>query len=417
MKKLLAATSIAISLVSAVILPSCDINGLNAGDSGSTGIYSSQKAIYSKFNTTASLVVTDNFNDDAVTDKLKSLSKDVNNYLGSLESSLSTSVESSYISLFNAADAGATVEIDEMTYTVLSLACDMYEFTQGYYNPAVYYSVDLYGFTPRFSNYTGYADISTKMLYDRTEEVNKTTYVTRGIEPDEHYVEIFRDLASHFGEIELKEEGGRYYAVKPDYTVEGLYGDTYSLAIDLGGIGKGYAVDAVSAIMSSYGFEYGFFEFGKSSYSIKGSRDQSGNWNMSISDPSTMGWTDFAQLELSNICLSTSGDYEKAYSIGDTTYCHIINPMTGSPIQTGIASCTITGRTSAEDDALTTALSAMGKERAVQFINENLSDMQVVMMMRNADGSCTDIITNCPDEIKVTSGRIINTVSDGKIIL
>lgn len=417
MKKLLAATCIAMSLASALILPSCDINGLNSDNSGGQNGYSSKKATYSKFNTLATLVVTDNFNDDAVTDKLLSLNEDVKAYLDSLENSLSTSVESSYVSLFNAADAGATVEIDEMTYTILSLACDMYEYTQGYYNPAVYYSVDLYGFTPRFSNYTGYADISTKMPYDRTEEVNKTTYVTRGIEPDEHYVEIFRDLASHFGEIEMKEEGGRYYAVKPDYTVEGLYGDTYSLAIDLGGIGKGYAVDAVSAIMSSYGFEYGFFEFGKSSYSIKGSRDQSGNWNMSISDPSTMGWTDFAQLELSNICLSTSGDYEKAYSIGDTTYCHIINPMTGSPIQTGIASCTITGRTSAEDDALTTALSAMGKERAVQFINENLSDMQVVMMMRNADGSCTDIITNCPDEIKVTSGRIINTVSDGKIIL
>ncbi len=406
------------SLASAVILPSCDINGLNAGNTGGQNGYSSKEAYYSKFNTIATLHVTDNFNDDAVTDKLLSIKDDVQAYLDSLESSLSTSVESSYVSLFNAADAGATVEIDEMTYTVLSLACDMYEYTQGYYNPAVYYSVDLYGFTPRFSNYTGYADISTKMPYDRTEKVNTTTYVTRGIEPDEHYVEIFRDLASHFGEIELKEEGGSYYAVKPEYTVEGLYGDTYSLALDLGGIGKGYAVDKVSAIMSDYGFEYGFFEFGRSSYSIKGSRtSENGKWNMSISDPSTMGWTDFAQIELANICLSTSGDYEKAYSVGDTTYCHIINPMTGSPIQTGIASCTITGRTAAEDDALTTALSAMGKERAVQFINENLSDMQVIIMMRNADGSCTDIITNCPQELKVLSGGIINTVSGGKIIL
>lgn len=417
MKKLLAATCIAMSLASALILPSCDINGLNSDNSGGQNGYSSKKATYSKFNTLATLVVTDNFNDDAVTDKLLSLNEDVKAYLDSLENSLSTSVESSYVSLFNAADAGATVEIDEMTYTVLSLAYNMYELTQGYYNPAVYYSVDLYGFTPRFNIYTGYADISTKMPYDRTVEVNGVTYVSCATEPDDHYVEIFRDLASHFGEIELKEEGGRYYAVKPDYTVAGLHGDTYSLALDLGGIGKGYAVDSVSGIMSERGFDYGYFEFGRSSYSIKGSRDESGKWNMSISDPSTMGWTDFAQLELSNVCLSTSGDYEKFYYIGDMRYCHIINPMTGSPIQTGVASCTIIGRTAAEDDALTTAISAMGKEKAVEFINENLSDMQVVIMMRNSDGSCTDIITNCPDEIKVTSGRIINTVSDGKIIL
>lgn len=409
MKKIFAVTCIAAVLMSAVALPSCS----NEPE------YSSMRATYSKFNTTASLVVTDDFNDSNNTQKLNDLNDDVKAYLDQLENSLSTSVGTSYVALFNAADAGATVEIDKMTYDVLSLAVDTYELTDGYYNPAVFYSVDLYGFTPRFNEYTGYADISTKMPYDRTTTVNNSLKVTRGQAPDEHYIEIFRDLASHFGELELIEEGGSYYAVKPEYTVEGLYGDTYSLALDLGGIGKGYAVDIVSGIMSDYGFEYGYFEFGRSSYSIKGSRtSENGKWSMSISDPYTMGFSDFATIDISSVCLSTSGDYEKAYALDGTTYCHIINPMTGSPIQTRVASCTIIGRTAAEDDALTTALSAMGKERAVEFINNNLSDMKVVIMMRNADGTCTDIITNCPEELTVLSGNIINTVDEhGKIVL
>ncbi len=428
MKKIFAVTCIALSAITAFSLCSCAVEGLNSqisgGNSGGSGggtqtEYSSLRATYSKFNTTASLVVTDNFNLQENNDKLRSLSDEVKAYLNQLENSLSTSVSTSCISRFNAAEAGETIEIDSLTYEVLSLAIDCYELTGGYYNPAVYYSVDLYGFTPRFNEYTGYADISTRMPYDRVVNVGNTKYVTRGTEPDEYYVAIFRDLASHFGEIQIGQNEDSYYVIKPQYTVQGLEGEEYSLALDLGGIGKGYAVDKVNAMMSEYGFEYGYFEFGRSSYAIKGSRDQStnGQWNMSISDPYTMGYSSFASIMLSSVCLSTSGDYEKAYSVGDTTYCHIINPMTGMPIQTRVASCTVIGRTAAQDDAITTAISAMGKERAVEFINDNLTDMKVVIMMRNADGTCTDIITNCAGELTVLSGAIINTVEDGKIVL
>jgi thiamine biosynthesis lipoprotein len=77
------------------------------------------------------------------------------------------------------------------------------------------------------------------------------------------------------------------------------------------------------------------------------------------------------------VCISTSGDYEQYYIIDDVRYCHIIDPTTGKPVQTGIMTATIIGGSAAEDDALTTAIMTMGKDKAIEFINTKLSDRYV----------------------------------------
>ncbi|MDE7301443.1 MAG: FAD:protein FMN transferase, partial [Clostridia bacterium] len=111
------------------------------------------------------------------------------------------------------------------------------------------------------------------------------------------------------------------------------------------------------------------------------------------------------------------GYYQAYYEIGGVRYCHIIDPATGSPIRTGAASVTVVGGSAAENDAYTTALSAMGKERAVEFINANLSDRFVIMLFIGDDGG--KIITNRPQKITVDNPDYVlaNTVLDGKIIL
>jgi thiamine biosynthesis lipoprotein len=185
----------------------------------------------------------------------------------------------------------------------------------------------------------------------------------------------------------------------------------------LGGIGKGYCADVVNEMFDEYGFEYGVFNFGYSSMSIKKSYESSdGNWSLSIDDP-RVNYGTYLKLSVSSVCLSTSGDNEKYYEIDGTRYCHIIDSTTGSPIQTGIASVTIIGGSAAEDDALTTALSAMGLEKAVVFINEKLTDRKVIMLY--AGGDVPEIITNVPDEITILNSnyKVANTVQDGKIVL
>ncbi len=431
-------TSVALAGVLTLVMAVPLTQGCGESSDGDTSSYSTQGEYYNVFGTVGTLAVSADFNNSEVVANFNNLCDAVGDFLSELENTLSTAVSTSSISRFNSAAAGTEVQIDELTYNVLSEAIYMYEITDGYYNPAVYYSVDLFGFTPRFSSrylasvgsedfsvvYT--ADVSTQMPYDRTGSYQSqsgtiTSYVTAAIEPDEHYVEIFRELAAHMDEVRVEERDGKYYAYKPDYTVTGPNGDTYTMALDLGGIGKGYAADIVNVMMEEYGFEYGYFTLGSSSYYVKQSAtSDDGTWSMGLTDPdnSLFGGT-YARVNISSVALSSSGDYEKSYrGEAGLTYCHIIDPFTGRPKTIGIAGCTVVGGTAARDDALTTALMVMGEQRAVQYINEHLKDYDIVMIVRGEDGPCERVITNVENLEYNPSYTLANTIDgEGNIVL
>ena len=324
------------------------------------------------------------------------LSSDMSAMLYSADSSLSTMIETSDIYKFNEADAGEKVPIDKTAYDVLFIAKKMYDFTNGFYNPAVYHSVKAFGF-PLWSN--------APTL------------------PSEQKIEAFRDLASHFGELELTQENGKYYAAKPGYTVT-VEGVKYSLAVDLGGIGKGWCADRVDEMLSSRGYEYGYFDFSSSSMAVKRYyHNGSNSYSIEPRDPrGNYGDDGLGSVWIKDVNLSTSGDYEQYYELdnGDgtkTRYCHIINPTTGMPIRTGVASVTVIGGSAAEDDALTTALSCMDKQTAVDFINGKLSDKIIIMLVLEGDKG--EIITNRPEELnKINSKYALgNRVENGRIVL
>ena len=323
----------------------------------------------------------------------EALSDKVSAFLYAADNSLSVSVSTSYIHTFNNAEAGATVELDEISYEVLNLAKELYAETDGYFNPAVYYSKNIYGFAARPA---GAGPIPTM--------------------PEEKYVTAFKELATHFSEVEIFELDGTYYATKPDITAQ-IEGDSneYPLALDLGGIAKGWCVDKVNEMLAEAGVEYGYFNFGESSMGVKAYNGGDGNYSVAAGDPRGSG--SYAAFKMKNANLSTSGDDRQYYVIDNTRYCHIISPVTGSPIQTGVATVTIVGGSAGRSDALTTALSAMGKELAVEFINEKLSDCKVIMLVFE-DGA-GKVITNAPDyfEIKNKNYVLANTVENGKIVL
>lgn len=320
-----------------------------------------------------SLVIStaDNFSSESEYSSALSLWKDVKELLISADSSLSLSYESSYISRFNAAAAGERLELDECAYEVLSLSLQYYDKTEGYFNPAVYPCSLLYGFS-------------------------SGSYIEPETLPESDTLTALVELSSAFGDIELYEENGAYYAVKPQKTVT-AGGKEYCLQIDLGGIGKGWCADKISALVSSYGFEYGYFSFGTSTIAInKYIGNDSGEYTVGSRDPRASG--NYITFTASNAFLSTSGDYEQYYEKDGVRYCHIINPFTGSPIQTGIASATVISQSCAEADALTTALSCMGSENAQSFMAENYPASFYVML--RIDGETGEIITS--DKSRVT---------------
>lgn len=352
--------------------------------------FSSDGRTYLSMNTVAELVISDKFTAEKQ-EKFNEMCDKVNDELERLELSLSLNKENSPVSRFNAAAAGETVEVDFDAYTVFTLAKQVYELTDGYYNPAVYYSVQAYGFN-------GSAD---------TDIPNDERI------PVEEDIENYKNIASHFGEVDVYGQDGKYYVKKPSASFT-ENGTEYTMKVDLGGIGKGYATDKINAIIDSYGFEYGYFSFGTSSMHCK-KHYKNSSYTLGLLNPRGAG--NYAGIAVRDVSLSTSGDYQQYFILDGVRYCHVFNPKTGKPVQTGIMTATVIGGSAAQGDAITTALMAMGKDGAVQFINDNLSNLKVILSFEEEE--CYSVITNVPSELKITSSdyKIINTVTDGKIVI
>lgn len=317
--------------------------------------------------------------------------------LNNIERSISSSISSTYITKFNNAAAGAKVELDKTAYDVFSLAKDVYAVTDGYYNPAVYYNVIAYGF--------GSADSFPTMAEDL---------------PSDEIIDKYNVLSAAFKSVKLYTENGKYYAEKPDVTID-IDGVSYSMKIDLGGIGKGFAVDEVMGLMNKHSIDYGYFTFGDSSIGFKKYNGaESDNYILGFSNPRYKQGSSgqYMQTPVKDITLSTSGDNVQYYEIDGVRYSHVIDPTTGKPVQTGIMSATVIGNSAAKNDAYTTAIMAMGKERAVEFINSRIPELKVAFTYDN--GGKYEIITNIPlDEITLKDAgfTVANKLVDGKIVL
>lgn len=310
---------------------------------------------YSYFSMTADaeLVVAADFTVEGTMDRFKEFGSAVKVLLNDIDKALSTTVANSDVTAFNEAAAGAEIEIRAITYEVLSTALSVYTLTDGYYNPALYYNIQAYGFGGSYNYPQSVDDL-----------------------PSDGLIVKYTELATHFGEIELSERGGKYYVLKPLYTVD-VEGETLSMKIDLGGIGKGYAVDRVDQMFTEYDFYYGYFDFGASSKVVKSFRN-GGEYKILLANPRAVSRDPYILIPARDQKMSTSGDDNQKYFINGVRYCHIIDPTTGKPVQTGIMSVTIIGGSAAEDDALTTAIMAMGKDKAIEFIGAELTDRRVV---------------------------------------
>lgn len=344
--------------------------------------YARYRRTFASFGTMATVYLDGEFSTDEQRQDAIDVAEEINTILTSFENTFSTTIEDSDVCLFNAAAPGSAVEISEDMYNVLSLALEMYDETGGYYNAGVYYSVDLYNFAARPEGVT--------MPYDREENSDL---------PDERYVAAFSELSKSFSKIELYAEGGNHYAVKPEDTVE-VDGVIYSLAIDLSGIAKGYTVDIVDKYIEDAGYPDSSFSYGMSSVAVNSTlATDSGEWYLTFRDPRGTVDDYYMAIDLKDVCLSTSGDYENYYEVGGRRYCHIIDPDTGSPINTGIVTSSCIGGTAAEDDARTTAVMAMGLDGAIEYINsQTVKDqgLRITFVYQNSVGEYL-LVTNIPE--------------------
>ena len=141
-------------------------------------------------------------------------------------------------------------------------------------------------------------------------------------------------------------------------------------AVDLGGIGKGYASDLVADILAAHGVKSATVSLGGNVY-VCGDRPDGKPWNVGIQDPQGDGCA--AYVTLSEAFAVTSGGYQRFFTADDgTVYQHILDPRTGAPAESDLLSVTVilrngAGREGTMADAYSTALYVMGAEGAVDF--------------------------------------------------
>ena len=103
-----------------------------------------------------------------------------------------------------------------------------------------------------------------------------------------------------------------------------------AVRIETGGIGKGYAVDAMRDYLKSQGVRHAFINFGRSSIAALGAPPGASGWKMelALTESSSEG-----SIELRNETLSVSRAKGTPFLVSGVEYAHIFDPRTGTPVK------------------------------------------------------------------------------------
>lgn len=145
--------------------------------------------------------------------------------------------------------------------------------------------------------------------------------------------------------------------------------------VDLGGIGKGYAVDRGIAVLQAAGIERAMVNAGGDTRIIG---DRLGRpWVVGIRHPDDEHRV-VLRMPITDAAMSTSGDYERFFEENGVRYHHILDPKTGRSASK-VRSVTIIGPTATRTDALTKSIFVLGPEEGIALI-ESLGDVDAVVV-------------------------------------
>jgi thiamine biosynthesis lipoprotein len=145
--------------------------------------------------------------------------------------------------------------------------------------------------------------------------------------------------------------------------------------VDLGGIGKGHAVDRGIAVLQARGIQHALVTAGGDSRIIG---DRFGNpWVVGIRHPDRKDEV-IARIPLEDAAISTSGDYERYFDEKGVRYHHIIDPKSGHSASK-VRSATVIGPTATRTDGLSKTAFVLGPEKAIEIYNR-LEDVDAVLV-------------------------------------
>ena len=171
-------------------------------------------------------------------------------------------------------------------------------------------------------------------------------------------MDVLQSASEHcdINDIIIDEEASTVYLADPE------------MSLDVGSIGKGFAVQKVAEFAREQGFNNLVINCGGNVISVGPKADDT-NWIFGIQNPDLEAENDLLKrVAITDKCLVTSGDYQRFYTVDGVEYCHIIDPDTLMPAEY-FSSVSIICDDSGLADALSTALFNMPYEEGLKLIN------------------------------------------------
>ncbi len=225
----------------------------------------------------------------------------------------------SEVAAINAAAGQHAVKVSDDTFAVIALAIRAAELTEGSFDPTIFPLVELW-----------------EQPVPRQDEISERLALV-----DYRQVRLDADEKS----VELPRVG---------------------MALDLGGIAKGHAVDRAAAALLDGGILRALVDAGGDLYAL-GRRSDGTPWRIAVQHPRRPDQY-LAILPLAEQAVVTSGDYQRYTDIEGVRYHHIYDPRTGWPADSGLISVTVVAQETVWADALSTALFVLGYESAMDLV-------------------------------------------------
>ena len=160
--------------------------------------------------------------------------------------------------------------------------------------------------------------------------------------------------------------------------------------IDLGAIGKGYAVDKVVEVLRKEGVQSALVNFSGNIYAF-GAPPERENWTIGLRDPFDVNNNVIGSFKIRDKAVATSGDYERFFVRDNIRYTHIIDPRTGWPVS-GILSVTIICETATMADALSTGVFVLGQKKGFSLI-ERMDGVEGIIIFEDPESNVDVIIS------------------------
>jgi len=132
-----------------------------------------------------------------------------------------------------------------------------------------------------------------------------------------------------------------------------------AIALDLCGIAKGFGVDELARVLDARGISAWIVGIDGELRS-RGAKPDGSAWAVALEAPEDERRSAMGVIELGDAAVATSGDYRHWYAVDGARISHTMDPRTGMPLRTSLASVTVVASRCMDADAYATALTVLG---------------------------------------------------------